>query len=151
MKYNLSPKVVSFRGITLMELTVVIVVLITLISVLSIGARAWRRASDRSACVMTIRNLQVATRSYQNLYGYYFGGQPRSEYGTQEISRHLFEKGFISQDVYNQSKGSRVCSGGGIYKIPAPNAFPMPGDLYMQCPLATTQNHKPDPGTSVNW
>ena len=79
MKNNLPPKVVSRSGITLIELTVVIVVLLSLIAVVAIGSRAWRRSSDRAACVMNTRNCQVATRSYQNLYGYYFGGQPRME------------------------------------------------------------------------
>ena len=149
MKNNLPPKVVSRSGITLIELTVVIVVLLSLIAVLTIGTRAWRRGSDRAACVMTTRNIQLATRSYQNLHGYYFGGQPRSEYGTQDIARHLLEKDYISQSLHDQAKGSKPCSGGGAYTTSAPDVFPMPGDLYMKCSLSASDEHVPD--NAADW
>ena len=56
-------------GMTLLELTVVILVLLSLISILFIGARAWKRGSDRAASILTIRNAQQAVRSYANLNG----------------------------------------------------------------------------------
>jgi type II secretory pathway pseudopilin PulG len=151
MKNNLPPRVVSRRGMTLLELTVIIVVMLALIVVLAIGSRAWKRASDRSACVMNVRNLQVATRSYQNLYGYYFGGQPQLEYGTHDISRHLLEKGYISQGLHDQTKGSRPCAGGGTYRSAAPDFFPMPGQLYMNCSLSAAEDHEPEPATAADW
>jgi type II secretory pathway pseudopilin PulG len=144
MKNNLPPKVVSPRGITLIELTVIIAILLSLIAILAIGSRAWKRAYDRSACVMNLRNFQMATRSYQNLYGYYFGGQPALLYGTQDIARHLLEKGYISQGLHDQAKGIRPCAGGGNYNSAAPNVFPMPGELYMKCSLSTAAEHLPD-------
>ena len=55
------------KGMTLLELTVVILVLLTLISVLFIGARAWKDGADRSNCILNIRNFQVAVRSYANM------------------------------------------------------------------------------------
>ena len=61
------------KGITLLELTVVILVLLSLIGVLFIGARAWKRGSDKATCVMNIRNVQQAVRSHQNLSGLYDG------------------------------------------------------------------------------
>lgn len=54
-------------GITLLELTIVIVVLLTLISVLFMGARAWKRGSDRSNNILNIRNVQQAVRGHQNI------------------------------------------------------------------------------------
>ena len=48
------------RGMTLLELTVVILVLLSLISILFIGARAWKKGSDRAGCIMQIRNVQLA-------------------------------------------------------------------------------------------
>lgn len=54
-------------GMTLLELTVVILVLLSLISILFIGARAWKRGSDRAGCIMNIRNVQQAIRSHQNM------------------------------------------------------------------------------------
>ena len=55
-------------GMTLLELTVVILVLLSLISILFVGARAWKKGSDRSANIMNIRNCQQAMRGHQNLY-----------------------------------------------------------------------------------
>jgi len=54
-------------GVTLIELTVVIVVLLTLIGVLFIGANIYKRGSDRTACILNIRNIQLAVRANQNL------------------------------------------------------------------------------------
>ncbi len=149
MKNNLPPMVVKTRGITLIELTVVIVVLLSLITVLTVGAKAWRRGSDRAACVMNMRNCQVATRSYQNLFGYYYGGKPSMEYGTQDIARHLVEKDYISRSLYDQAKGSKPCSGGGSYTTGAPDVFPMPGDLYMKCSLSESEEHMPE--NAADW
>ena len=53
---------------TLLELTVVIVVLLSLIGILFIGARAWKRGSDRSANILNIRNVQQAVRAHANTY-----------------------------------------------------------------------------------
>lgn len=55
-------------GMTLLELTVVILVLLSLISILFIGARAWKKGSDRSANIMNIRNVQQAARGHENMY-----------------------------------------------------------------------------------
>jgi prepilin-type N-terminal cleavage/methylation domain-containing protein len=56
-------------GMTLLELTVVILVLLSLISILFIGARAWKKGSDRAASILTIRNTQQAVRSFANMNG----------------------------------------------------------------------------------
>lgn len=60
---------ISKKGMTLLELTVVILVLLTLISVLFIGAKAWKDGADRSNCILNIRNFQVGVRSYANMNG----------------------------------------------------------------------------------
>jgi prepilin-type N-terminal cleavage/methylation domain-containing protein len=144
MKTNLPHRAAYGRGMTLIELTVVILVLLSLISIMFIGAKAWKRGSDRAGCIMNMRNMQLASRSYQNMYGYVFGGQPQSEYGTQDIARHLLQKDFISQSLYDQSQGSRSCAGGGTYSVAAPSVFPMPGSLYMNCSLSGTEKHAPE-------
>lgn len=51
---------------TLLELTVVIVVLLSLIAILFVGARAWKRGSDHSANIINIRNVQLAVRAHAN-------------------------------------------------------------------------------------
>ena len=128
---------------TLLELTVVILVLLGLISVLFIGARAWKRGSDRAGCVVTLRNVQVAARSYQNMYGYNYGGRPVAEGGTQDIAAHLLAKGYIDQKVFDQSQGTKKCAGGGTYTCPLPDIFPEDGQLYMSCSLSSSDNHAP--------
>jgi prepilin-type N-terminal cleavage/methylation domain-containing protein len=67
MKLNITPRTKRKSGMTLLELTVVILVLLSLISILFIGARAWKRGSDRSGCLIVIRNVQVAMRGDQNM------------------------------------------------------------------------------------
>ncbi|MBK1882603.1 type II secretion system protein [Luteolibacter pohnpeiensis] len=56
-------------GLTLLELTVVILVLLSLIGILFFGAKAWKRGADRAASILVIRNTQQAVRSYSNMYG----------------------------------------------------------------------------------
>lgn len=67
MKLNKTQSIHRKAGMTLLELTVVILVLLSLISILFIGARAWKKGSDRSANIMNIRNCQQAMRGEQNM------------------------------------------------------------------------------------
>ena len=60
-------------GMTLLELTVVILVLLSLITILFIGARAWKKGSDRSTNLINIRNCQQAMRGHQNTKQLAFG------------------------------------------------------------------------------
>jgi type II secretory pathway pseudopilin PulG len=53
-------------GMTLLELTVVILVLLSLITILFVGARAWKKGSDRSTNLINLRNCQQAMRGHQN-------------------------------------------------------------------------------------
>lgn len=39
------------------------------IPVLFVGARAWKKGSDRAACIITQRNIQQTVRSYQGTHG----------------------------------------------------------------------------------
>ena len=55
-------------GMTLIEVTLVIAVLLGLISVLFIGVKAYKRGSDRAKCILNVSTMQKAVRSYQNLY-----------------------------------------------------------------------------------
>lgn len=67
MKLTQKPNVKRNAGMTLIELTVVILVLLALIAVLFVGARAYMKASDKTACVMNQRNIQQACRAFFNL------------------------------------------------------------------------------------
>lgn len=143
MKLLSSPRTVRARGLTLIELTIVILVLMSLMAILFIGARGWKRGTDRASCVLKIRDIQVAARSYQNLYGYSAGGFPSASGGTQNIAKHLLDKGYIKQETYDNAMGTARCPGGGAYSTPFPDIFPPVGSLYMECSLSAGSNHVP--------
>ncbi len=67
MKLTNSHNMKAKSGMTLLELTVVILVLLSLISILFIGARAWKKGSDRAANILNIRNVQQAVRAHANV------------------------------------------------------------------------------------
>ena len=137
------------RGFSLLELTVVIAVLLSLTTVLMLGARAWKNGADRTGCILTIRNVQTSVRSYQNLYGYQAGGMPYAEGGTQDIAAHMFAKGYISGKTYDEIQGMETCAGGGHYSRAHADVFPLPGQLYISCSLGALENHAPD--LNLEW
>ena len=67
MKLTNTQNMNAKSGMTLLELTVVILVLLSLISILFVGARAWKKGSDRSANILNVRNVQQAVRGYENM------------------------------------------------------------------------------------
>ena len=115
------------RGITLLELTVVIIVLLSLISIIFVGARAWKKGSDRSGCVINIRNAQQAVRSYQNL-------RALPTYTPINMFTDILGPGnFIEHDV--------ICPAGGDYDHIG--YIPEQGEMAMWCSLATSDEHVP--------
>ena len=63
-------------GMTLIEITVVILVLLTLVSVLFIGANIYKKGADRAACILNIRNIHQAVRANQNMQAKNIGTDP---------------------------------------------------------------------------
>jgi type II secretory pathway pseudopilin PulG len=61
----ITPK--PLRGMTILELTVVILVLLSLVSILMVAAAAWKKGSDRAANLLNIRNCQQAMRGHDNM------------------------------------------------------------------------------------
>ena len=81
-------------GLTLLELTVVILVLLALIGILFFGASAFKKGADRAASILVIRNTQQAVRSYSNMYGASPG-----ETVAIDLPAQLFGKGkFVSSN-----------------------------------------------------
>ncbi len=64
---KLTPTRKNEAGLTLIEITVVIAVLLGLIAVLFIGVQNYREATNKSRCIMQISAVQKAVRSHQNL------------------------------------------------------------------------------------
>ncbi len=57
----------SPKGVTLIELSVVIAVILVLISVLFIGAKFYRDSANNAACQIAQSSLQKAADSYMNI------------------------------------------------------------------------------------
>lgn len=115
---------------TLLEMTVVILVLLSLITILFIGAQAWKRGSDRAICILQIHNVQKGVRSYSNLYGFTPGSN------APNLQNQVIGMGRFVESTPN-------CPGGGSYSFGG-DTIPMMGTLYMDCDLAATDQHVPD-------
>ena len=83
-----SPSIRS--GMTLIELTVVILVLLSLIGVLFVGAAAWKRGSDRSAAILLIRNAQMGLRSHLQISGITETSTEDGTYSVAGLQDELF-------------------------------------------------------------
>jgi type II secretory pathway pseudopilin PulG len=113
-------------GLTLIEVTLVIAVLLGLISVLFIGVSAYREGSNRAKCILNISNVQKAVRSYQNLY--------ELSPGDTLASTTLIGTGRMLETAPS-------CGSGGSYTYGA--AVPAVGAAYASCSLGATLNHVP--------
>ncbi len=58
----------SILGLTLIEVTLVVALLLGLISVTFIGVKTYKEGADRAKCLVTSASVQKAMRSYQNMY-----------------------------------------------------------------------------------
>lgn len=131
---NTQKKTVKTKsGMTLIELTVVILVLLSLISILFVGARAWKRGSDRAGCIMNIRNVQQGMRSYSNM-------------NNIPIGAAISNSDFIGPDLFVEAEIAAT-----LPTCPEPTAsysaalttVPEIGTLWMTCSAATSLNHQP--------
>lgn len=117
------------KGMTLLELTVVILVLLSLVTVLFFGAQAWKRGSDRALCIIHIQNVQKGVRSYANLYGFQEGSTaPSLQSRVIGLGRYV--------------ENTPVCPGAGTYTFGG-DQVPLMGELYMKCSLSTSDQHEP--------
>lgn len=116
-------KLNSFKkqaGLTLIEVTLVIAVLLGLISVLFIGVGAYKEGSDRAKCILNITNVQKAVRSYQNMY-------------EKNVTDTL-----LYTSLYGDNKmlaTEPTCPSGGTYT--AAGAIPATGTAYLTCDYST--------------
>jgi type II secretory pathway pseudopilin PulG len=126
MKTNLLP-LSRVRGMTLLEMTVVILVILGLMGILIVSGRSWMLGTNRSGCIMNIRNMQNAVRAYQNT-------NQLSEGVSLNVSTDLIGPG---KYILDHPK----CPGGGHY-TPL-NRIPAAGQLVMSCDLETILGHQP--------
>lgn len=115
------------KGMTLLELTVVILVLLSLISILFIGARAWKKGSDKAGCIMNIRNVQQAVRSWQNMN-----------------AKNVSDAFVLTDDIVGSGlfvETPPACPGAGTYAFET--TVPEVGTLVMTCSLSASESHVP--------
>ncbi len=120
-------------GLTVLELTVVLFVLILLISVLFVGVSAYKTGTDRAACVMNIHSVQNAVRSYSNLNGLV----PGQALATSEDLRGEL----VGPERFLEELSD--CPSGGTYSDLG-NRIPIAGELYLTCSLAGDRQHVPE-------
>lgn len=116
-------------GLTLIEITVVIAVLLGLIAVLFIGVQNYREATNKSRCIMQISAVQKAVRSHQNLNDVATGG-------TLTQSDLVGTGKLIAVDP--------VCPSGGTYTWLG--TVPAIGTAYLTC---NTTGHAP--ANAAGW
>ncbi|MEI6654040.1 MAG: type II secretion system protein [Verrucomicrobiota bacterium] len=129
MKLTQTPSTKRKSGMTLLELTVVILVLLSLIAILFVGARAWKKGSDRAGCILNIRNVQQAVRGHQNM-------------NNLAVGDTLLRATIYSDTVNAAYLKTPKCPGGGTYTETL-LTVPAIGTLYLPCSLAATDIHVP--------
>ncbi len=134
------PQTFRHRGLSFLEISIVIGVLMALTVILFVGVRAWRTGSDRANCILNQRTMQMAVRSMQNMYGYRNGSQPNGE----SVVEALWRREFISRYLLECANGDSACPGGGDYVVANSNQFPPDGQLFMACSLAESRSHAPE-------
>jgi len=121
---KLNPVVRKPSGLTLIEVTLVIAVLLGLISVLFIGVNAYKKGSDRAKCIVNMSTVQKAVRSHQNLYEKNFGDP-------------LTLADIAGPGLYIETYPT--CPAGGTYSS-AGEQIPISGIRYLYCTVA---GHEP--------
>lgn len=140
MKSNTTTIKNARAGMTLVELSVTIVIVIALIILVFVGASAWKKGSDRAACVMNIYKVQQGVRSYAAARAYY----PGQDISNRLNSDSLYEE-IVGPDKYVENVP--VCPDQGAYAT-AGNKIPRVGELFLTCSLASDDSHMPDSYTS---
>lgn len=123
------PAVRYAPGVTLLEMTVIILVLLSLVTVLFIGGSAWKKGSDRALCIMNLESVQKGVRGYTNLYGYNPGDT------VADLEEKVIGLGKFVE-------ATPVCPGEGSYETLG-NQIPPIGTLYLTCALAEDEKHEP--------
>jgi hypothetical protein len=121
---------------TLLELSVMILVLLSFVAILFIGVHAWKRGADRAGCIMNIRQVQLAVRSYANTEDLDEGTDTRRLSPPLNLLDEL-----VGADRFLARLP--VCPGTGLYTFGG-SIIPPRGNLYMTCTLARSKDHVPN-------
>lgn len=116
-------------GMTLIEVTVVVLVMLSLLLMLFISGRAWKRGSDRALCIVNMETVQKGVRGFANMNGH-FPGETVVGLETELIGLGRF------------MESAPQCPGKGTYTTLG-DQLPTLGVLYMSCSLAIPEGHEP--------
>ena len=140
MKLNQTSNLKRKSGMTLLELTVVILVLLSLISILFIGARAWKKGSDRAANILNIRNVQQAVRAHVNVRGL---ATPTVAGGGIAL---------LSSEIVGPGKYlGAVTPPTTVLTYTYTDKVPAMGELYLLVAGDTNNEYSPDATTTAEW
>ena len=93
-----------------------------LIIILFIGAKEYKKGSDRAACIQNISSMQRIVRSYGNLYSVYPGES------VSGLKPELVGPGkFLEMEPNCPADGTYTYSG---------DTLPQPGVLYLDCSIS---------------
>jgi hypothetical protein len=115
---------------TLIEMTVVILVMMSLVVLLFVGAHAWKRGADRAMCIVNLEQVQKGVRSFANLRNHPPGAVVAD-----------LESKVIGSGSFFEAMPS--CPGGGDYTTLG-DQVPNLGELYLSCSLAASDRHEPE-------
>ena len=132
---SIAPKNQSALGLTLIEVTVLILALLTLVGMLFSGVAAWKKSADRTACIMNISQTQKAVRFLASVNGLSPGMNAAALPRPIDLEGQLLgESGYFESEP--------VCPGKGVYTFGG-DQVPEPGELYLSCSLGLSGRHVP--------
>jgi hypothetical protein len=135
MKKGVVRRARNRAGITIIESSLVLLVLLALVSILFVSTRSWKRGSDQTVCILSQHQVQQAVRGFANLHGKSEGDE------VPGLAVLLFGEGKYIEKT-------PLCPSGGIYDFGG-DRVPLRGELYMNCSLAEDQGHVP--GNAAGW
>ncbi len=110
----------SCSGMSIIELSLVIAVLLGLISVLFIGVTAYKKGVDRARCIHNMNTIQKSVLAYANLNGYNSGAN------ITGLNAILTSEGYFGTAL--------SCPASGTYSYTS--IIPITGETYTTCSIA---------------
>lgn len=131
-----TPKLILSKGMSLLEITLVLGLTLALITALLFGIAAFQEGADRAKCIMNLCNMQKAMRSFMNLYEFRPGANV-AENPPAGIANNITENvigtgKFIDKPLRCPSLNGGVQSA--VYTITSESIFPAVGEMWAECP-----------------
>lgn len=139
MKINTPSRRLNKKGMTLIEISLVVALLLSLIAILFLGIAAYKKGADRAKCVIQLSSIQKAVRSHQNMFDGVAGG-------ALVHTTTLMGAGLYFENVLNCPDTATP----GAYTYLA--VYPAVGVAYTTCSLSGgTTLHAPSATAVLSW